>query len=189
MRRTSCQIILSDHPYEPPQQPFVPAATDLPERRQAIGDVRKALVILLLPAVYNFLSFSRLPTDDRVTGSLMLVLRVLNAVGLCILLASIWWFGLSILELITSLVNSLTGQRRKLPEWKQELYKVLRRMPQLAWAGAVLWVVWTIAFYQLDVDFYLISVPIGIAAHVLAAALYLPLFFAWYRLATEPRAR
>lgn len=180
---------MSDNPYEPPQQAFVPAAADLPERTRAIGDVRKTLLILLLPAVYNFRCFSRLGADDRFEDSPMIILGIFNAVGFIILFTAIWLFGLSGLELITSFVNALTGQTRQLNQWEQELYKVLRRMPQLAWAGAALWVVWTIAVYQLSVDFYLISVPIGIAAHVLAAALYLPLFFAWYRLATESKAR
>ena len=55
-------------------------------------------------------------------------------------------------------------------------------MPGPAFSGgAVLWAIWVAAFYQLGIGFYTVSLPIGIAAHLLAAGLYIPLFYRWYK--------
>ena len=93
--------------------------------------------------------------------------------GVFVTAAAIWCLGLGLLELLTGCIHRLFGRKAGLADWKTALYRVLERLPSTAVLGAVLWVVWVIAFYHLGVGFYLISVPVGIAAHLLAASLYL----------------
>jgi hypothetical protein len=49
-------------------------------------------------------------------------------------------------------------------------------------AGAVLWVIGNVGYYDLNLEFYAISIPAGVLAHILAAGLYLPLACRWYRI-------
>lgn len=62
------------------------------------------------------------------------------------------------------------------------LYATFIRSAPYAVAGAILWGIWVFGFYQAKVDFMVLSVPVGILAHGLAAALYLPLIYRWYRI-------
>ncbi|MEE2936525.1 MAG: hypothetical protein VYA84_11070 [Planctomycetota bacterium] len=115
--------------------------------------------------------------------------RTVNLVALCLTIVSIWFWGLILLERIAALIYWVAGRTRVCrstpQQWKQQLYHALQRGPNLAFLSAILWFVWIVAIYPLQLDFFSVSLPIGIAAHILAAYLYLPLFYSWYRLEQE----
>jgi hypothetical protein len=115
--------------------------------------------------------------------------RTVNLVTLCLTVVSIWFWGLILLERIATLIYWVVRRKRvcrsTLQQWKQQFYQALQRGPNLAFLGAILWVIWIVAIYSLQLDFFSVSLPIGIAAHILAACLYLPLFYSWYRLERE----
>ncbi len=145
-----------------------------------------ALVILLLPATYNFVCFNfpmiHAGTNRAATFYVYPIACVLNGVGFALIVFAVWFQGLAALQLATWLLHKLFARCTPLAAWKQRLYLAVGRAPRFAVAGAVLWTIWVAAFYQFGVGFYAISVPIGIAAHVLAAGLYLPLVLGWYKL-------
>lgn len=152
------------------------------ERRTANRSVRIALVILLIPAIYNFICFNFPFSGNRVEPPIYSVYRTVNSIGLVLTVAGIWFFGLKLLELLTGGIHSLVARKSTLDDWKEALYAILRRMPLFAVPGAVLWAIWVLAFYQLHLGFYTVSIPIGILSHVLAAFLYVPLIYRWYKM-------
>jgi hypothetical protein len=135
---------------------------------------------MVIPAIYNFICFNFPPIGNRIQLPVHGVYRIMNSFGLVLVVAAIWLFGLTALEFSTGVIHSVVARKSKLDDWKESLYAVLRRTPFFAVPGAVLWATWVIAFYRLQLGFYTVSVPIGIAAHLLAAGLYVPLIYKWY---------
>jgi hypothetical protein len=149
-------------------------------------DVRVALLILAVPAVYNFICFSFIADAPRIEPLLRNVYRAFNATGFIAIVAAVWFIGLAGLEFVTAALHAVFARKSEVSNWKTALYQTLRRAPVFAFLGAVLWAMWTAAFYQLNFGFYAVSVPIAIAAHVLAAGLYVPLICQWYRIDRAP---
>lgn len=175
---------MSINPYESPRFPAVQRLPVNEGRATALRSVRIALLILLVPAVYNFICFNfQLPTP--------FVYRAINTIGLLLIVIAVWFFGLAVLEFACRGIHSIAARNATLEDWKATLYVILGRTPWFAIPGAALWAIWVLAFYQLDVAFYDVSLPVGIAAHVLGACLYVPLIYRWYRLertaAPQPR--
>ncbi len=170
------------NPYDAPK--FVPTPVQPPnvERVKATRCVRLSLVILLVPAVYNFICFNLQFNADRVDIIVLNLYRLTNAFGFALIVLGVWLLGLSILELVAKGIHMIFARRSKFESWRRALHLILHRTPYFAIVGALLWITWIAAFYQLGVDFYVISVPIGVASHLLAAGLYLPLFSQWFRL-------
>ena len=106
----------------------------------------------------------------------------MNSIGLALAVAAVWFYGLAALELISRVIHSILARSSKVDDWVKSLYWTIRRFPVFAIFGAALWAIWVFAFYQLNMRFYAVSVPIGIAAHLLAAGLYIPLAYQWFRL-------
>lgn len=141
------------------------------ERQAALRRVRIALLLLLVPAIYNFISFSSCPNGNRIGLRIHGISQTLNSNGFILIVAATWFFGLRAFELVTGGIHSIVARNSKLSDWKEPLYINLRRAPFFAVPGAVLWAICVMAFYQLQLGFYPVSVPIGIAAHILAACL------------------
>ena len=179
---------MSKNPYEPPNVPATIEPERNEERAAALRDVRVSLLIMLVPTLYNFVWFN-FSTDNRIEFSFFYVEQIVNFVGLVLLLAAIWIYGLMALELVTGGIHTIVARHSTLDVWKRALYSVFRRAPMLAVLGALLWVMWVVAFYQLQADFYTISVPVGIMAHVLAAFLYIPLTYRWYKMERSAKDR
>ncbi len=177
---------MSMNPYEAPKtESDVPPQS--PDRAGAMLRVRTALGIMLLPALYNFVCFS-FPAGLSEPGSpIRTVFLVVNGLGLIGVFIAIWFFGLTALELVTWVCQRIFARNSSLGEWHAVLYVSLRHLPVFALCGAILWSIWTVAFYILGMNFFALSVPIGIAAHLLAAGLYLPLFYRWYQLERAAR--
>lgn len=173
---------MNQNPYTQPesQQTVIPAL-DV-DQTSARRSVRTALLVLLLPAVYNFCCFNfpgRLATGQ---ASVPVVFVIANSAGLIAVAAAIWFFGYQALELIVRLIHSIVARHSKFEQWRHALHVTLVRLPVFAIFGAILWVIWVAAFYQAGIGFYTISWPIGLAAHLLAAGLYVPLIYRFYRL-------
>ena len=45
---------------------------------------------------------------------------------------------------------------------------------------------WVFGFYEMQMNFYVLSWLIGIPAHILGACVYIPLIYGWYRATTTP---
>ena len=173
---------MSNNPYESPE---VQASLLTPldqNRLRALHSIRFALGILLVPAIYNFLCFNFSLDVSRIEVPFLGIYRTVNTIGFLVIVASIWFFGLTAFEFITGGIHAIAARKSKLDDWKESLYDILRRAPFFAVPGAVLWTIWVLAFYQIQLDFFTVSVPIGIAAHILAACLYVPLIYRWYKI-------
>ena len=149
------------------------------ERIIARSKTKQVLLIMLIPALYNFICFN-FPQNS----SMPLLFAVFNGIGLLMLLITAWFFSLHILEFACSALNIAFGQQNKTRSWKNALYNSLKITPRLAAAGALLWLAWAYGFYQLAMPFYSISIPALITGNVLAAVWYLPLIFHWRRIET-----
>ncbi len=178
---------MNTNPFETPKsQAALPAVTNV-DRVAAQRGLRIALVLLLISAVYNFVCFSVLPSYvDEIDVQQLWFFRAVNFSGLVLFAMAVWFLGLIVLEFLTSGLHAIFGRRSSLASWQNELYRSLAGVPLKALLGAVLWAVWIAAFYQLDVNFFVISVPVGIAAHLLAAWVYLPLLYRWYKQSRTP---
>lgn len=151
-------------------------------RANALRRIRYALLILLLPAIYNFICFSLLV--DSLVGDLhmWMIYWAVNGMGFAALATAVWFLGLRLLEVWTVVVHKIFGSKATLENWNAALYEVLVRGPLLAVLGAIVWGIWVVAYYHLSVGFYMISIPTGIAGNLLAACLYVPLLYRWYSL-------
>ncbi len=177
---------MSNNPYSPPE---TASERDFSEeaiaRRRAETSLRIALCILSVPAAYNYYWFN-LRYAANPLPSVDLMFAIDAAAGIAVFVG-VWFFGLPLLELATLFIHRLLG-RAVLQLWNAELYAVLRRAVVLSIAGALVWGVWVLLFYSSSVNFFVISIPAGILAHLLAAALYLPLFYRWFRIEKIERA-
>jgi hypothetical protein len=171
---------MSTNPYESPRSDTTRRSLPNDERVAAMRRLRFALLILLVPAIYNFFC-SHYPTAAGREVPMHVMYRAINGAGCAAMVLAIWFFGLAALEFVTGGIHTVLARNSKLDAWKATLYETLRRAPGFAVGGAALWSVWCFAIYQLGIEFYTVSLPIGFAAHVLAAALYVPLFYRWYQ--------
>jgi hypothetical protein len=173
---------MNTNPYESPQSHAVVQPMPNKERGAANRSVRIALSIMLIPALYNFISFNFALADTLHEAPSFVVYRTFNFIGLLLIVVAIWLLGLKFLEFLTGGIHSVVARKSNLKDWNGALYSIVRRLPFFAIPGAALWAVWVWAFYQLQLGFYSISVPIGIGAHLLAACLYVPLIYRWYKM-------
>ena len=169
------------NPYESPRSEATHWLPPSDERIVAKRNVRIALLIMLAPAIYNFICFNFPAHPNRIELPIHSVFRSINGIGFVAITIAIWFLGLPTLEFFTGGFHTVFGRNSKLDDWRTILYLILRRAPVFAVCGAVLWALWVAAFYQLGIGFYTVSVPIGIAGHLLAAGLYVPLFYRWYK--------
>lgn len=143
--------------------------------------VRIALLILLVPAVYNFICFNFPSNANQIDVPFRSVFyRTFNLIGLVLIASAIWRFGLPVLEFVTGGIHSIVARNSKIDDWKATLYIIVRRLSMFSIPGAALWALWVAMFFQLQFNFFAVSVPIGIGAHLLAAGLYVPLIYRWY---------
>ena len=160
-------------------------ANTSPRRNIARSNLRMALVILLIPAVYNYYWFdvALLASEDRQFNSVFLVFaRAINIGGIFIASLFAWFFGLPILELTAKIIYRIFARNSKIDDWQDALYDILGTVAYFALGGALLWLIWTIGFYRFHIGFYTLAYPVGILAHLLAAGLYLRLAYRWYRI-------
>ncbi|MCA9064899.1 MAG: hypothetical protein KDA96_17625 [Planctomycetaceae bacterium] len=179
------KINTNTNPYEPPSaRPDSSLSDDAGPfteiRHQAHVALVTSLWVLVLPALCNVVCFCNPP--QKVTRPLPQHLMVANGIGFVAVVFVIRFAGLRLLESLVVVLHAAFASRSRRSEWQRHLYEILRRMPGFAVAGACLWFVWVSAIYYFRLDFFVVSIPVGIAAHLLAAGLYIPLAYRWYRL-------
>lgn len=179
---------MSQNPYATPQaEPDPPSASV--SRRAAQICLRIAVIILLVPGMYNYYCFDALVlVGNSIPTRVLVVYRIVNIVGIQLLCVGVWFFGLPILMLMTKLAFSVFGRASKIEDWNNALFAVVKRMPWFAFLGAILWFDWVFAYYSSENPDRIMLIRNGILAHLLAAVLYLPLFYRWYRIERDARS-
>jgi len=153
-------------------------------RTQAMLSLRIAILILSVPAAYNYLAFdahairsSNLPSD------IQWLYRTINLFAFVVAEVLLWTFGLRVLESMAALIRTLIAKNAAPSEWQKVLHRSMRSLAFLAVPGAVLWMMWVYGLYEAGVSYLKISWIIGVPAHLLTACWYLPLIYQWYQLA------
>lgn len=91
----------------------------------------------------------------------------------------LWGFGFRVLRHVSWLIHSLLGRRRvEYMAWDRVFCRSLRTLPRLSAIGAVLY----LCYFGFGWGGWPEDVIIGIAANLLGAYFYVPLFLGWYRL-------
>lgn len=178
---------MSDNPYESPLTDSLPQPVEPSSVRTRW---RLTVAILLVPAIYNYVSFCRevcsgvnsLPYHDAIVWTS-------NGVMLAMAAAAGWFLGLPALAWVSRLVHRILQAKSSPEDWQHEFNAMISSGPALAAVGAVVWAVWVFTFYEFEAPFMVASVPAAILGHLCGAALYLPLFFRWYRLESAAQHR
>ena len=182
MCQNDSEVLILHNPYATPESVCHVELGLAGLRADALRRIRQALLILLLPAFYNFICFNLLVAPLVGDVHTRMIYWVFNGMGFIVIATAVWFLGLRLLELLTVVLHKLFGRKATLENWNAALYEVLLRGPLLAVLGAIVWAIWVVAYYHLNVGFYMISVPTGIAGNLLAACLYVPLLYRWYAL-------
>lgn len=176
--------LITENPYESPRHMGETAISPTPLQVQATRWFRALVLVLLLPAVYNYWEFDAYVVSHfpkQIAGNP----RSANVLGLVIGVALLWFFGMPTLETLARFVRIVFAGGTDQAAWQEVLYRSLKRALYLAVGGAVLWSIWVFGFYEMKSDFYAISWAVGVPAHVLGACWYVPLIHRWYRLAAS----
>lgn len=156
-------------------------------RSKTIRGWQVSLLILLLPAMVNFylLLERSIRYVDVVPPQPHFALILVNMIW-CVPLAALLRFAfLPLLELIAGAIRYLFARNVPRQLWLASMYRSLSLLVPVAIFGAVLWMVWLVGFYLLEMNFFVISIPVGILAHLLGATIYLRIFYGWFRLSRE----
>jgi hypothetical protein len=176
---------MSANPYQSP--PNIPSTADSPTRRSAVAAFRTAFVILLTPALFNYFAFDAMMSAG-VSARLHVLFRAANLAGFAAASVLIWFFGVPLLEAASRTIRRVFARDASRESWDGALYVSLKPMAYLAAPGAVLWAVWVVGFYFLQVEFVAISLGVGIPGHILGACLYVPLLMRWYQVSRRDSA-
>ena len=168
---------MSENPYQPPQ-PGPPASMRV-TRDTAVRCTRWTVAVLLGPAIYNVVCFwwKSGGWERDQFAVLGFWLAVVLSVAMTVSASAV-----RDLEFGTWLLHRWLGRPETADLWQQALYRFLVRLRRAAIPAAGLWTAWCYAFYQQQAPFFLISVPIGIVAHLVAAYAWLPLPLQWFRI-------
>lgn len=180
---------MADNPYQSPRPDHAPVDADFGLRRRARLSFRLLALVLLVPAVYNYLAFdTRAIAPGRSPSDAATLYRAANVSALIVGFVLIWFAGLPLLEAVARMLRTVFAQNADRAAWQRVLYQSLNRALALASLGAALWMIWVFALYQIGLNFYAISWALGVPAHLLAACWYLPLIYRWYRISVPQPA-
>ena len=186
---------MNTNPYESPAT--VAQAPDLEEvgselaiaKRTAMRSVWAAILILLVAGLFNYYAFDQVIIAEKVAPRLQVTVRVINLTGIVTITLVAWFLLVPALETLGRWGRYLTGEKAPVAAWSEALYRSLRPAFYLAIPGAILWAIWVMGFYFVHLDFFVLSIGVGVPAHLLAAVLYLPLLVRWYLLARSRSER
>ncbi len=171
---------MNQNPYAAPEHSGKAPLSD--ERKSSLTSIRIALGIMLFPTLYNFVCFNGPLFTQRDRMPLNYLFMATNLVGLIVVLLAVWFIGLWFFERVSDAGRVVFGRSVTKSDWNEPLYSMLQKLKFFAIPGAVIWCIWNFCFYTLEINFYTISIPIGVAAHILAAILYTPVLIRWYQL-------
>jgi hypothetical protein len=185
------------NPYESPrvldQLITAPPSAD---RVAALKGVRNALLILAIPALWNYGclfwpefvglharvggAFRRLPTP---AGTVHTVLATFNFFLLVATFLGLWFLALKIFDWIALIIHRLFGGETSSADWLSSMYHSLWTLVWASRLGAICFVGWLVLFFYVpNVDRVAVSVLLSTAGHLIAAWVYGTVFFNWYRL-------
>ncbi len=171
--------VMSSNPYEPPSSTELAVLPADELRPVAALRFQQSCLILLAPALLNFICFHL---------TLRFEIVLLDLLGFIALALLVWFRGFAIIEGVSSMLHTIVCGHRARQEWTQLLHKRLESLPGFIAVGSVLWLLWLIGFYAMQINFYLISYAIGIPAHILGACFYVPLITGWFRIVRAGQA-
>lgn len=166
---------MNSNPYAPPSTIDNLAQLPDPElRAMAQGRFKVSCWILTFPTLLNWVFF-----NWRLRPEYVLV----NCLGLIALAIVVAFYGFRIVERLSSTIQRIVCRNEARQEWDRVLWKALVALPGFIAIGSLLWTLWVIGFYVMNINFVLISYAVGMPAHVLAACFYVPLIIRWFRIA------
>jgi len=186
----------SNHnPYRSPvAAPAPPANSYQTARRKALWQVRLALVVLMVPAVANYLCFHFVRAPQRFNGPvelhspIMVIASGFNALLLGMLCVVVWFLALWLLERIATILKLLVRDASS-DDWLRVLHNAInRRLLFAAMAGACVWLGWIGMFYYTDVHIIIIHNLAAALAWAAVAWIVLPLLLSWWRFDTTKAA-
>lgn len=175
-----------ENPFQPPSTTDLSRSIVSPNRNTSLWLILN--LTLFVAAFYNALEFNAQFMGTRMSPRGALILWILNLLSVCAGGFLIWLFGLGLLERLSLLLRGLIARRSDRAAWQDCLYEALKRAAILSIPGAILWIVWVFAFYRLKMNFFVISWVVGVPAHVLGAAVYVPLLLRWYKVRSVSRS-
>ncbi len=183
---------MTTNPYQSPQVESTSPEFQVPRRAEALQSVRIATLLLTADGVFNVFAFYHTFTDFYIIVGKGPIydpreIAVVSFAVILVFLAS-WFLLLPVLEFLGQLLREMLAPRVNREQWNEALYLSLKYAAWLAVPGMILWLAWVIAFYYLRLNFYLISYAVGIPAHILAACVYVPLLYRWFKLWRRPQA-
>lgn len=171
------------NPYRSPATIDQPAPAAPLLRADALFRFRVAVTLLLIAAFAN--AFFRPRFLYMVTSVMLIKYRI----GLLdfLFISAIGFFAMTgafnALERLAKLLRRIFAANSDPEAWNNAIYNAFRPAIPLGLAGALLWIIWVIAFFELRINFYVISYAVGIPAHLLAACVYLPMLSGWFKAA------
>lgn len=169
------------NPYETSSMDIV-VDSDAIHRSIANRYLRGATVVLLIAGLYNYYYFDHeYISSAGYSLELKKLYRVCNLAGILALILFVWFLGLAFLEFLVSLLRSVTASQSRRKTWAPSLYNGMRRFLYCSPFGAVLWMIWVYSIYELKLDFSMMSIVIGVPAHLLAAIVYVPIIYGLYK--------
>jgi hypothetical protein len=182
----------SINPYEAPQSlDQVVAAPQSADRSVARKNIHHALLILLIPALWNYgcLFWPDLIAIPRYSGKPVNLDPVARAAswGSFVLIAvtfiGLGLFALKILDGIAIFVHRCVGGQTTRTAWLESMYFSLWTLRWASRLGAVWWIVWLIVFfYARAFDPFWTCFIMGTVGHLIGAWVYGTIFYNWYRL-------
>lgn len=185
---------MSTNPYQSPQAEITTSEEGLPLRDAVLKSLRVATLLLTAAWLFNYFCLCFHGRTSYIGQSIPFTVTVVAfTIGSLMigLIALVCWFAvLPVLEFVNQTARRMIAPITAPEPWERAFYISLKPAAMLALPGMILWIIWVIGFYLVGVNFYVISYSIGIPAHILAACLYVPLLFRWYKLwrSTVPRA-
>jgi hypothetical protein len=188
----------SINPYEAPESPDQVAPPRAAERPVALKNIRDALLILLIPAAWNYGclfwgEFVGVPRGGRMLDAgndpVFRVLALGNLFLLTAAFVGLWLLALKILDGIAVAVHHVCGGRTSRTAWLESMYYSLWTLRWASRLGAVCWIAWLILFFYARMfDPFWICFVMGTVGHLIGAWVYGTIFYNWYRLrqATPP---
>ena len=176
---------MTTNPYQSPQADDTQVVAPLPTRQEGLESIRTATALLSTAGLINFAALFRPGFEvywNTPTFWIVLAVDTILLAGIGLIVAACWFLLLPTLEFLGGLIRSIIAPSVNRGEWDNALYASLKPAGLLATFGMILWVIWVVGFFILNANFYVISYAVGIPAHILAACLYVPLIYRWYRL-------
>lgn len=183
-------LLMADNPYRAPDQQSTasiakPSDVDPDLRTATQSTVRRSLLLMLIPAMYNYYEFDK-SVVASLPGYAPVLFRTISPAAIFVVAVLIWFGGTRLLELAGSVFRSLLAAHVDKGRWLNELHHSTARVVYLMIPGAFLWLFWVFAFYRVHLNFYVLSWSVGLIAHSLGACWWGPLAMQWYRISKAP---